>query len=140
MSLRQSVTYACRSLLRAPLFSAAVVATLTIGIGAAAAIFAVVNAVLLQPLPYANPERLVGAWHDMPALSLTHAQQTSATYRTYRTFARTIEGIAASSSITTLRVSLTFPVANSEMLPKPTLWWLRPVRSAERVGEHNAVV
>jgi len=94
MSLRQSVTYACRSLLRAPLFSAAVVVTLTIGIGAAAAIFAVVNAVLLRPLPYANAERLVGAWHDMPALSLTHAQQTSATYRTYRTFAHTIEGIA----------------------------------------------
>src|SRR5438309_10253819 len=94
MSLRQSVTYACRSLLRAPLFSAAVVATLTIGIGAAAAIFAVINAVLLQPLAYRDPERLVGAWHDMPALSLTHAQQTSATYRTYRTFARTIEGIA----------------------------------------------
>jgi predicted permease len=94
MSLRQSVTYACRSLLRAPLFSAAVILTLTIGIGSAAAIFAVVNAVLLQPLPYADPNRLVGAWHNMAPISLTHAQQTSATYRTYRQFAHTIVGIA----------------------------------------------
>src|SRR5215471_14491407 len=33
-----------------------------------------------------------------------------------------------------------YPVANSVMLPMPTLWWLRPVRSAARVGEHSAVV
>lgn len=94
MSVRQSVAYACRSLTRAPLFSGAVILTLTIGIGAAAAIFAVVNAVLLRPLPYAQPDRLVGAWFDMPAISLTHTQQTAGTYRTFKRFAHTIEGIA----------------------------------------------
>jgi putative ABC transport system permease protein len=95
MSLRQSVSYAFRSLLRAPLFSASVILTLSIGIGSAAAIFAVVNAVLLRPLPYTNPDRLVGAWFDMPAVSMTHAQQTQATYFTYKRYARTIEGVAA---------------------------------------------
>src|SRR5947209_20391700 len=95
MSLRQSVTYACRSLARAPLFSGAVILTLTIGIGAAAAIFAVVNAVLLRPLPYEQPDRLVGAWFDMTPLSLFHVQQTGGTYRAFKKFSRTIDGIAA---------------------------------------------
>ena len=94
MSLRQNLSYAFRSLRRAPLFSAAVVLTLTIGIGSAAAIFAVVNAVLLRPLPYGHPEQLVGAWFDLPPISLTHAQQTAATFFTYKRFAQTIDGIA----------------------------------------------
>jgi hypothetical protein len=80
--------------LRAPLFTSAVIVTLTIGIGASAAIFAVVNAVLLRPLPYENPDRLVGAWFDMPPLSMTHAQQTSGTYRTFKRFAHSIDGMA----------------------------------------------
>jgi predicted permease len=95
MSLRQSAVHATRSLLRAPLFSGAVILTLTIGIGSAAAIFAVVNAVLLRPLPYENPDRLVGVWNDMAPISLKHAQQTSGIYRTFKLFSRTIEGIAA---------------------------------------------
>jgi putative ABC transport system permease protein len=95
MSLRQSVTYAGRSLARAPLFSIAVVLTLTIGIGAASAIFAVVNAVLLRPLPYEQPDRLVGAWLDMAPVNLSHVQQTAGTYRTFKRFAHSIEGIAA---------------------------------------------
>src|SRR3954467_923896 len=88
------LAHSWRSLRRAPVFSSAVVLSLTVGIGAAAAIFAVINAVLLRPLPYGHPDRLVGAWHDMPAISLTHAQQTHSTYFTYKKFARTIEGIA----------------------------------------------
>jgi predicted permease len=95
MNLRHSVSYACRSLLRAPLFSASVILTLAIGIGSAAAIFAVVDAVLLRPLPYGHPDQLVGAWHDMPPLSMRHAEQTAATYHTYERFAHTISGIAA---------------------------------------------
>jgi predicted permease len=94
MSLRQGLAYATRSLLRAPLFSGAVILTLTIGIGSAAAIFAVVNAVLLRPLPFENPDRLVGVWNDMARISLRHALQTSGTYRTMKMYARTLDGIA----------------------------------------------
>src|SRR5262249_42033427 len=78
----------------APVFSAAVVLTLTVGIGSAVAIFTVVNAVLLRPLPYGHPDRLVGAWHDIPLVSMSRAQQTQGTYLTYRRFAKSIEGIA----------------------------------------------
>jgi predicted permease len=88
------LNHSWRSLRRAPGFAAAVVLTLTIGIGSAAAIFAVVNAVLLRPLPYGHPDRLVGAWHDMPALSLHHGDQTTGTYFTYRRLATSIDGIA----------------------------------------------
>ena len=94
MNAWHRVSYAWRSLRRVPLFTAAVVFTLTIGIGSAAAIFAIVNGVLLRPLPYGHPERLVGAWHDLAPLSLMHAEQTAGTYRTYKQFATTISGIA----------------------------------------------
>ena len=90
----QGLAYVWRSLRRAPIFAATVVLTLTIGIGSAAAIFAVVNAVLLRPLPYREPERLVGVWHDLPPVSLNHVQQTAGTYLTYKRFARSVEGIA----------------------------------------------
>ena len=89
----QRLSYAWRSLRRAPLFSVTVVLALTLGIGSAAAIFAIVNAVLLRPLPYGHPDRLVGAWHDLPPVSMLHAGQTGGTYRTYKKLATTITNI-----------------------------------------------
>jgi putative ABC transport system permease protein len=65
--LRQDLRFGVRSALRAPLFSLLAVVTLALGIGANAAVFGVVKSVLLDALPYAEPERLVrayGRWFD----------------------------------------------------------------------------
>lgn len=89
----QDIKHAIRSLRRAPTFGVAAFGTLVIGIGALTVMFALVDAVLLRPLPYRDPERLVGAWHDMAPINLPHAPQAIQTYFTYATQARTIDGI-----------------------------------------------
>jgi putative ABC transport system permease protein len=61
----QDLHYSCRGLLKAPSFAAIAVLTLALGIGANVAIFTLVNAVLLQPLPFEQPDRLVRVFDDL---------------------------------------------------------------------------
>ena len=63
-TLIRDLRYALRTLRRAPRFTALVVVTLGIGIGANTAVFSVVDVVLLRRLPYPDPERLVTVWRD----------------------------------------------------------------------------
>ena len=59
---RQDVRYALRQLRAAPVFALTAIVTLALGIGANTAIFSVVSAVILRPLPFPDPDRLYAVW------------------------------------------------------------------------------
>lgn len=82
-----------RRLVRAPLFTVMTILTLGVGIGANTAIFSLVHGVLLTPLPYPEPERLVGVWHRSPVLNIDPLNISPSTYLTYRESSRVFEDI-----------------------------------------------
>jgi predicted permease len=96
--------FARRTLLRARGFTAIAVLTLALGIGATSAIFSVVRGVLLKPLPFAQPERLVSLMHRGPGGELAVMNQGAATYFTYLDHQRVFDAVGAWD---TKRISIT---------------------------------
>ena len=78
--LLDDLRFAVRTLWKAPGFTATAVLSLAIGIGATTAIFSVVNGLLLKPVPYADPERLVILWNRSPGLGITEDWFSTAQY------------------------------------------------------------
>ena len=94
-SLGQEMHHAVRRLMRAPGFTAATVLTLALGIGANAAIFSVVDGVVLRPLPYPEPDELVWLHHAGPGIGVeSDLELTQGLYLAYSESARTLRAIA----------------------------------------------
>ena len=91
----QDLRYATRTFRKQTGFAATAVLTLALGIGATTAIFSVVYGVLLKPLPFHDPERLVSLLHRGPGANLETMNQGPAMYLTYRDNQRAFEAIGA---------------------------------------------
>src|SRR5580700_81619 len=76
----QDIRFALRSFAKNPWFTLVAVLSLAIGIGANTSIFSVANALLLRPLPYNNPDRLVILWNRSPGLGIGQDWFSTAQY------------------------------------------------------------
>jgi putative ABC transport system permease protein len=97
-TLWQDLRYGVRVLLKKPAFSLVAVLMLALGIGANAAVFSVVNAVILRPFPYEESDRLVMIWEAQPSQGLPFMFASPPNYADWREQNRSFEELAAFTS------------------------------------------
>ena len=97
----QDIRYGMRALRRSPAYSLVAIATLAIGIGAGTAVFTVVGAVLMRPLPYQAPDQLVRIFETNPLRRWTRNIAAPANYADWRTRNKSFTGIAAYEQFST---------------------------------------
>ena len=102
--IAQDLRYGARLLLKAPGFSALAVVALALGMGATTAIFSIVYAVLLKPLPFRAPERLLVIWEKNPAQNRYKLFVAPVNFLEWRRESREMEGMAAFQDV---RITLT---------------------------------
>ena len=101
--LRQDVRYAIRSIRRAPAFALTAIATLALGVGANTAIFSIVHAVVMNPLPYAESDRLIRIWERHEQLAPEGFAVSLPNYASWRERVQTVEVAAWRGGSVTLR-------------------------------------
>jgi putative ABC transport system permease protein len=114
ITLWNDFRFALRSLRKSPAFALTAVATIALGIGASTAIFSVVNAVLLRPLPYSDQARLVSIWGDLTARNVVDFPMPPGDLYDLRQQGTLFEQTAA---IVTFRQSLRNEEGESELVP-----------------------
>ena len=101
LALRQDVAYTLRTFARGPAFAAAAILTIALGTGAASAVFTIVNAVLIRPLPFANAEELALLWSVDP-----RGNRSWLSYPEVVDLAQRSTTLAGVSGLTDLRLAL----------------------------------
>ncbi len=104
-ALCRDIRYALRGLRRNPTFTLVAVLTLALGIGASTAIFTVVNGVLLRPLSYPQPRRLVRLWETLPKRSIYRNVINAWNFLDWQSRAQAFEGMAAITTSQTINLS-----------------------------------
>ena len=97
-TLLKDIRYGIRGLRQRPGFALVAILTLALGIGANTAIFSVVNAVLLKPLPFKDPDRLVIVWEDAAFAGFPRNTPAPANYFDWKSQNRSFEDMAATAS------------------------------------------
>ena len=93
--LRQDVRFSVRALRRSPGFAATAIAVAALGIGATTAAYSLLDRVLLRPLPFPEPERLVRIWEDQSFRGYRELEVSPANYRDYKSMSRSFESMGA---------------------------------------------
>src|SRR5205823_2217445 len=106
-TLLQDLRYGIRTLFKSRGFTAVAVLALALGIGANTAIFSVVNAVLLRPLPFKDPDRLVLLWGNKPQTGWPQLPFSFPNYTDVKEQNRTFKDLGAWSSYNDTRFNLT---------------------------------
>src|SRR5689334_15049106 len=97
-NLIRDIRFALRTMMRKPGFTAIAIIIMALGIGANTAIFSLVRAVLLRPLPFANPDRLVMVWEDAAFIGFPKNTPAPANYVDWKTRNEVFEDMAAIDS------------------------------------------
>ena len=98
----RDMRFALRTMRRSPAFTATAAATLALAIGANTAMFSVVNAVLLRPLPYRSPEQLAMLWTEDPTLSLREGRSALWDVEQWRGQSQTFADLATFDTVGTV--------------------------------------
>src|SRR5437773_8172809 len=121
----RDMSFAARRLWKNPGFTVVAVLTLALGIGAHSAIFSVVNSVLLQPLPYKDPGKLVFVWSTMISQGVPISGLAAPDFREFRDRNRVFSGMAAytyAASTYTVAGVLPKGMPFFDDLPRVDLW------------------
>ena len=147
--LRQDLRYAARTLRKSPGFTIVAALTLALGIGANTAIFSVVDAVILRPLPYPEPSRLVELWGNVKRAKVERRGASFPDYLDWRAQSRSFEAMAAFDSGTMTLTGVDEPERiTGEFVSQPyfDLLGMRPalgrtfLPEEDEVPQRNAVI